>query len=99
MYHLLQFPYCGLSMPPAVFDHEEAARNMAAALLRRRRSQGFPVSILARGREWEVGEPEGAALVPDQCGTVELSHQTFECRECGTEHETRDDSRQCCEEV
>lgn len=98
MYHVKQFPFCGLSMLPRVLDDRAEARDYAAELLRRRRRQGFPVSILNVGQSWEVGEPEGAAMVPDQCGTIELVHQTFECTECDCEHETRDDARECCTE-
>ena len=38
-------------------------------------------------------------MVPDACGTLCLTHVTFECRECGHQHETREDAAQCCTNV
>jgi hypothetical protein len=72
------------------------ARQEAAALIRRRRRQGFPVAMLQRGRAWEVLEPEGALMVPDQCGTISLQRDVFTCGECDSEHDTAADARECC---
>jgi hypothetical protein len=96
MYTLRQFPYCGLSMPADKFDEHGAARAAAAALLRRRRRAGYPVAVIMRGAEWEVREPDGAAMVPDACGTIALERVTFECQECGSYCDTADAARECC---
>lgn len=79
------------SIDPAVCD-------MPARQLRRYRRNGYPVSILARGQEWEIGEPEGCMMVPDDCGTLAIRHDTYECRECGSACETRDAAAECCAE-
>jgi hypothetical protein len=84
-------------MSATIGDADDAdARTAAARLIRRRRRQGFPVVILERGREWEVMEPEGCAMVPDACGVLYISRETFGCRECGCDYDTRDDAAQCC---
>lgn len=96
MYTLRAFPYCGLSMPAETFSESLDARQAAADLIRRRRRQGFPVLTLARGASWEVCEPEGAAMVPDACGTIELSRVTFDCPECGTAYDDAEGRAECC---
>lgn len=95
MYQVIRFPYCGLSIPVRNFETAADAREHVAGFLRRMRGR-YPVQTLARGARWEVCEPDGAAMVPDACGTLRLEHVTFECRECGSQHETRDDAAECC---
>jgi len=66
--------YCGMSDVDE-FDSESDAREAIACHLRKMRSRGYPIAVLARGTEWEVLEPEHACLVPDDCGTVSLGCQ------------------------
>src|SRR5688572_23661313 len=99
MYYLKQFPFCGLSMPREYCGDRADARYAAAQLLKRRRRQGFPVIILARGARWEILEPADAVMVPDQCGTVAIQRETFECRECGFDHDDRDSAAECCADM
>jgi len=97
MYSLVMSSYCGMSRTIGNADTDGTdARRAAAALIRRRRRQGFPVTTLERGREWEVLEPADCAMVPDACGQLYIRHDTFDCRECGHACETRDDAARCC---
>ena len=97
MFTVQRYPYCGLSMPAHEFDNEPDARSYVAEMLTRLRRK-FPVVVLTRGQEWEVCEPDGAAMVPDACGTITLEHvQPFECKECGCYHDTIEQSWECCE--
>jgi len=96
MYQVRHFGYCGMGDVPAAHEERESARRHAAARLRRYRRR-FPVVILQRGKAWEICEPEGCTMVPDACGTLRLTHITHECRECGFEHETREEAYHCCE--
>lgn len=99
MYRVSFSAYCGLSRPYLMHDDRAAARKDAAAILRRRRRLGLPCVTLERGARWEVLEPEGALMVPDDCGLLALEHVTYECEECGSEHETLDEARACCQEL
>jgi hypothetical protein len=65
--------YCGMAQPIGddYMDHDEA-RQEAAKLLRRRRRQGFPITVIKKGRKWEVEEPEDCMMVPDSCGVLTL---------------------------
>ncbi len=96
MFHVRQFPYSGLSMPARTFEDSIEARADVADLIRRRRRQGFPVTILVRGKQWEVGEPADCAMVPDACGTIQIRREDFDCTECGTPYGTLDGARACC---
>lgn len=98
MYSVKHYAYTGCNNPPETFESETDARGYAARILRRRRSQGFPVTTLWSGRQWEILEPERCAIIPDACGVLEISHDTFECRECGSQHETRENAYLCCED-
>jgi hypothetical protein len=98
MYTVRHHSYTGLQAPPEAHHDHTRARDEIAARITRARRRGFPLVILERGQEWEIQEPDGCAGVPDACGTLALRHVTFECRECGCEHEERDDALQCCTE-
>jgi hypothetical protein len=65
--------YCGMAQPmgDSVMDYDEA-RQEAATLLRRRRREGFPITVITKGRKWEVEEPDDCAMVPDCCGVLIL---------------------------
>ena len=100
MYTLRMAAYCGMGYPVTEPDEDRAeARAAAARILRRRRRQGFPVVMLNRGLEWEIQEPLACVMVPDQCGTLYIHHDTFPCSECGNVCETRDAARDCCAET
>jgi hypothetical protein len=70
--------YCGMAGIPEDFDNMADARKAVADILRRRRRQGYPVSILETGAEWEIEEPEDSAMVPDTCGVLSLETNTPE---------------------
>lgn len=90
--------YCGMTVPHGEYDTLPSARVKIAAILRRRRRQGFPIAVLTRGREWEVQEPDGALMVPDQCGilTLAVKHRPHACGECGTRYYDRQAAADCC---
>lgn len=101
MYRLRHVAYCGMLTFSESFDEQEEARQAAAEFLRKMRGKGFVCVALERDREkqegqWEVLEPDDCALVPDECGVLRLSHITFECRECGSQLETKQESLDCC---
>lgn len=98
MYKLTFYSYCGMAGIPASYDDKRDARDAAAAIIARRRRAGLPVQTIMPGAQWEVLEPDNAAMVPDACGTLYLERVTFECAECGTPCETRDDAAACCAE-
>jgi hypothetical protein len=64
--------YCGMAGIPQDYSDSADARKALANLLRLRRRQGYPISILEKGAEWEIEEPEDAAMVPDACGVLSL---------------------------
>lgn len=98
MYVVKHYAYTGCSDAPETFETALDARGYVADILRARRAEGFPVTILKRGREWEISEPDCIALIPDQCGVLEIKHETYSCRECGCEHENRENAFLCCED-
>jgi hypothetical protein len=95
MYSVRHVSYCGMAGVPEVADDLRAARDECARRLRAFRKR-FPVATITRGMEWEIQEPEGCKMVPDACGTLAIRHVTFECRECGSQCETRDVALECC---
>jgi hypothetical protein len=98
MFKVQHNAYCGMSDVPACFDtHEEAHAYAASRIARYRRH--FAVTTLETGQAWEIQEPVDCAMVPDACGLLTLSHQTFECRECGSACETQHDALHCCSEA
>ena len=98
MYYLTRYAYCGMRVPVGTFECRDDARRAAARALGQFRAEGFPVVTLDRGECWEVCEPDDAVMVPDACGTIVLRRESFECRECGFDHDTRDDAAACCAE-
>lgn len=87
--------YCGMSGVPACFDTRAEARQYVADRLRRYR-RNFQVTTLESGKQWEILEPSDCAMVPDACGTLSLQSVTYECRECGCQHDTPHDALHCC---
>jgi hypothetical protein len=78
--------YCGLSYEMGEQLSRDEARDTIARLLRRRRRTGHPVSILESGTEYEIGEPEDCALIPDTAGLAWIEPETapaFDCYHCG----------------
>jgi len=64
------FAYCGMMTVNVTGD---SCRDLAAALIRKRRKEGFEVTTLERGKEWEVIEPNGVMIVPEECGFLCLN--------------------------
>jgi hypothetical protein len=95
MFRVQHYAYCGLADVPACHDERAEARKYTAERLRRYRRR-FHVVTLERGSRWEICEPDNCTMVPDACGTLRLIHQTFDCRECGTDHETHEHALHCC---
>lgn len=95
MYIVQHHAYCGLSSIAERYDTEHEAREDIAYRLRRARRR-YPVAILTRGFSWEIQSPDDAVMVSDACGTLTLTHEQYECRECGCEHDTLDDAFACC---
>lgn len=73
-YRVNTYSYCGMRIPHGTtcMDKQEA-RTKAARVIRRRRRDGYDVVTLAKGKEWEILEPEFCVMVPDVCGILELS--------------------------
>lgn len=97
MYRVQHHAYCGMSGIPATFEERCEARRCAAMRLKRLRKR-FTVVTVKRGARWEILEPEECAMVPDQCGILAIHRHTFECRECGFDHDTREAAHECCAE-
>ena len=101
MFHLTTHSYCGRSLPHLSTEDRAWARDQTAALLRRRRRQGFRVILGSRTedyRSYEVMEPDDGYnnLVPDECGIIALRRELFECGECGSKYDQQEAARQCC---
>lgn len=78
--------YCGMGYDIETGLTLADAHRTMARLLRRRRRTGHPVTVLKVGREYECGEPDGCAMVPDTAGIASIDRETvpaWECFECG----------------
>ena len=64
--------YCGMRTFREEWDDLGEARTSAAESIREFRKEGLRVSVLERGREWEVLEPDDAAMVPDEAGILSI---------------------------
>lgn len=99
MYRIVFTGYCGMVLEDETVETREEARLAASEIIRDRRKDGLPVTTLEPGEVWEVLEPEdNCALVPDECGILQISHITFACRRCGYQHELVTDRAYCCSE-
>jgi hypothetical protein len=76
-YRLVHHAYCGMDVPYGEFEDRAEARSEAAKLVQLRRREGYPVTTLERGRQWEIQEPENCMMVPDECGVLALHKPTF----------------------
>lgn len=100
MYVLKFAAFSGLSYECARGDRDEV-RQYAARLIRLRRKRGHIVTCnVRRGdamRLYEIGEPEGCALVPDTAGMLRM-YELFahHCPECGNGFDDREDAARCC---
>ncbi len=102
MYILKFSAFSGLSYECARGDLQEC-RGYAARLIRLRRKRGHVVTCNMRhgdARLYEIGEPEGCAMVPDTAGMLRL-WETFEyeCPECGQGYDYREEVAACCTSV
>lgn len=79
---LTHHAYCGMEIPLIESDRA-TCRGFAANRLSLLRSEGYPVTVLTRGRQWEVGEPDSVHLVPDACGVLTLEDDPAYERTCG----------------
>lgn len=99
MYILKFSSFSGLSYECARGDRDEV-RNYAARLIRLRRKRGHVVTCSVRrgdARYFEIGEPDGCAMVPDTAGMLRLGQEfQFRCRECGQEYDDRQEAGMCC---
>lgn len=80
--------YCGMPIPIVDEGTMEECRITAARIMRRLRTEGFPVVTLEKGAEWEVQEPEDSCMVPDDCGILHLRPlqiRVFSCFDCGAD--------------
>lgn len=64
--------FCGMSNRTREYRDPQEARDYVASIISLRRRQGMTVSRLVKGGEWEVREPETAAMVPDTAGIMTL---------------------------
>jgi hypothetical protein len=94
MYKVTHYSYCGMSYGQD-FETAQDARAYAASRISVYRKR-YPVTTLNRGISWEILEPDDAVMVPDACGKLEIKHITFECRECGSKHDTQNEALICC---
>jgi hypothetical protein len=108
MYTVKFSAYCGMSS--TVDDPVETpqeARQIMADYIRRKREHGHYVSRAATRRPTAEGIPvfeietesnRSGTFVTDDDGLLFVQHHTFECRECGYEHETEEARQQCMED-
>lgn len=62
------------------FTTEDDALEYARELVNRMEAKGVHVSEIKPGREWEVTEPDDAAMVPDESGIISISDNQDEIK-------------------
>ncbi len=72
VWKLTHAAYCGMVSELESDAYRHVVRSRAAYEVRCARRKGFDVVTRSRGAEWEVLEPQGCCLVPDECGTLSL---------------------------
>ena len=72
LWRLLHVAYCGITRDLSAHVDAGTVRWDAAFEIHRARSRGFEVVTLEKGSRWEILEPEGSLLVPDECGVLSL---------------------------
>jgi hypothetical protein len=88
MPRLVMYAYCGMSIPMDEGDMKTVRAAAARRLRRARRRQ--PVTVLEKGREWELETPDDAFMVSDTDGIlriVDAPKPMVECWNCGCEVE------------
>lgn len=95
MYTLEHFGYCGMRTIHRTYSDESEAREAAADLLRKFRRK-FDTQTITKGSQWEILEPADSVMVPDMCGCLYLTAETWQCKECGCEYANQDAAMQCC---
>lgn len=88
-YEIRHVAYCGMAWTVTDWPVEDiaAARARLADIAAARSRAGYPVEYLDADTI-EIGEPEGAALVPDTCGVTSIraiGALVAECWNCGSE--------------
>lgn len=88
-YNVTHHAACGMPIPLLTGEEElTTARDRVARRLRYLRAEGFPVWTLEAGRKWEIGEPLGCVLIPDDSGLLvfrSVKVKAPECWYCGCE--------------
>lgn len=73
--------FCGMQTEIESGESRADIRQTCAAKLREYRRDGYIVTTLTRGESWEIGEPDGCAMVPDDCGIMSIVDDTPEAQE------------------
>lgn len=87
--------HCGMAVPHLDDADRLDARKEAARVLRDARRTRHAVSVLKRGRKWEITEPPDAVMVPDTAGVLAIRFtdpfaHLPDCPECGCRDFTED---------
>lgn len=94
--------YCGMAYYLGVALTRTEARSTVARRIRAARKRGQAVCILRKGYTFEVCEPEGCTMVPDNAGILSIEDPpVYTCRECGSTYTgegSRAAVRECCSE-
>ncbi len=72
VWKLTHAAYCGMVRVLEADADPQIGRSRAACEIAHARRQGFDVMTRRKGEEWEILEPEGCCLVPDECGILSL---------------------------
>lgn len=76
MWKVTHYAYCGMSIPLGDFtSHKEAMERVRARLRWFKRRICGEVMSLAKGREWELCEPDDCMMVPDACGILKIEKE------------------------
>lgn len=86
VYHVYTVGYCGMRLPHGEYDDLEDANLRAKQRILHVEKLGCLVTPL-EPMEWEIGEPEDCAMVPDFCGYLKIVpvKDTVECRGCNAD--------------
>lgn len=69
---LVHYAYCGMRVPITEGQDREDVRKAAARRIRFHRRSGRSVTILEKGKTWEMLEDENACMVEDDCGILAI---------------------------
>jgi len=87
-------PYNGCAGIPEQFEDRSDARSEIAGRLRTARRRRLTVMRTRTPGAWEMQLPGQG--VSDHEGILLMAHVTFDCRECGSAHETRSAAAESC---